>query len=72
MAPEGEGTRLTQRMSSDHNFFSKIMCMFMDMDKMIGDKYEEGFRRMNNILPSLAPAPVEPVTAPQDSAALDG
>lgn len=67
MAPEGEGTRLTQRMSSDHNFFSKIMCMFMDMDKMIGDKYEEGFRRMNKVLPGLVPAPVEPLAVPQDS-----
>ncbi len=69
LEPTEGGTKLTERTSSDHNFFSKIMCMFMDMDKMIGDKYEEGFRRMNNILPSLTPAPVEPVTAPQDSSA---
>ncbi len=72
LAPASGGTQLTERTSSDHNFFSKIMCMFMDMDKMIGDKYEEGFRRMNNILPSLTPAPVEPVTAPQDSVATAG
>jgi uncharacterized protein YndB with AHSA1/START domain len=56
IAPADGGTQLTQRMSSDHNFFSKIMCMFMDMDKMIGEKYEEGFRRMNKVLPALAPS----------------
>lgn len=69
MAPEGEGTKLTQRMSSTHNAFSKIMCMFMDMDQMIGEKYEEGFRRMNKVLPALGPAPVEPISMPSDSTA---
>ncbi|MBL7981779.1 MAG: SRPBCC family protein [Flavobacteriales bacterium] len=67
MVPEGSGTKLTQRMHSDHNFFSKIMCMFMDMDKMIGEKYEEGFRRMNNVLPALTPAPEPAAAAPADS-----
>lgn len=67
IAPADGGTQLTQRMSSDHNFFSKIMCMFMDMDKMIGEKYEEGFRRMNRILPTLEQAPEAPVAVPQDS-----
>jgi len=37
------------------------------MDKMIGEKYEEGFRRMNKVLPGLVPAPVEPLAVPQDS-----
>ncbi len=67
LAPNSGGTQLTERTSSEHNFFSKIMCMFMDMDKMIGDKYEEGFARMNRILPTLEPAPVAPIAAPQDS-----
>ncbi len=69
LEPSEGGTKLTERTSSDHNFFSKIMCMFMDMDKMIGDKYEEGFARMNKVLPGLEPAPIEPITAPQDSTA---
>ena len=69
LEPTEGGTKLTERTSSDHNFFSKIMCMFMDMDKMIGDKYEEGFARMNKVLPGLEPAPIEPITAPQDSTA---
>lgn len=67
MAPEGSGTKLTQRMHSDHNFFSKIMCLFMDMDQMIGEKYEEGFRRMNKVLPALAPAPEPATEVPADS-----
>ncbi|MBX2979082.1 MAG: SRPBCC family protein [Flavobacteriales bacterium] len=67
MASEGAGTKLTQSMHSDHNFFSKIMCLFMDMDKMIGEKYEEGFRRMNKVLPVLKPAPEPEAIVPADS-----
>lgn len=61
IAPEGTNSKLTHRMSSEHNFFSRIMCMFMDVDKMIGEKFEEGMRRMNKVLPALVPAP-EPST----------
>ncbi len=53
LAPTSGGTQLTQRMTSDHSFFSKIMCLFMDMDQMIGEKFEEGFARMNKILPDM-------------------
>ena len=56
LAPATGGTQLTERTTSDHNFFSKIMCLFMDMDKMIGEKYEEGFARMNKVLPAKAQA----------------
>ena len=71
LAPASGGTQLTERTSSEHNFFSKIMCMFMDMDKMIGDKYEEGFARMNRVLPTLETAPAEaPITTPSDSTAV--
>ncbi|MBK9177824.1 MAG: SRPBCC family protein [Flavobacteriales bacterium] len=69
LEPTEGGTKLTERTSSDHNFFSKIMCMFMDMDKMIGQKYEEGFRRMNKILPGMKQATEAPVTVPPDSTA---
>lgn len=67
LAPEGGHTKLTHRMSSDHNFFSRIMCMFMDVDKMIGEKSEEGMRRMNKVLPGLAPLPEPEMVVPTDS-----
>ncbi len=47
LVPEGEGTKLTWSMSGKHNFLGRIMCVFMDMDKMVGEQYEKGFERMN-------------------------
>lgn len=42
-ADDGESTEITWAMIGEHNFMSKAMCMFMDMDAMIGEKFEEGF-----------------------------
>ena len=54
LSPEGSGTRVVWSMSGAHNFLSKIMCLFISMDKMIGEKYEEGFRRMNTAFAGLS------------------
>lgn len=40
---EGNTTVMTQTFSSKKNFLSKVMCMFMNMDKMMGDQFEKGF-----------------------------
>lgn len=53
-APEGNGTKLTWSMSGDHNFFSKIICLFMSMENMIGSQYEKGFERMNTAFTGLS------------------
>jgi carbon monoxide dehydrogenase subunit G len=42
LVPEGEGTRVTQAMYGPSPFVSKLMGLFFSMDKMVGDKYEEG------------------------------
>ena len=39
---EGETTRLTQAMFGPSPYVSKLMGLFFNMDKMVGDKYEEG------------------------------
>ena len=41
-AAEGEGTRVTWSMTGKKNFMSKVMGLFMDMDKMIGKDFERG------------------------------
>ena len=40
--PEGGATRVTWTMSGDKNYISKVVCMFMNMDKMIGDQFAQG------------------------------
>jgi hypothetical protein len=60
LKPEGDETLVTWSMDGRHNFFSKAMCvLFMDMDEMIGSKYEVGLARMKKIVE----APEEPSSA---------
>jgi uncharacterized protein YndB with AHSA1/START domain len=42
-ADDGDSTEVTCAMIGEHTFMSKAMCMFMNMDAMIGEKFEEGF-----------------------------
>jgi hypothetical protein len=40
--PENGGTTVRWVMTGKNNFISKAMCLFMDMDKMIGGDFEKG------------------------------
>jgi hypothetical protein len=40
--PAGEGTTVTWVMTGKNNFISKAICLFMDMDKMVGGDFEKG------------------------------
>jgi uncharacterized protein YndB with AHSA1/START domain len=42
LVPEGSGTRLTWSIFGPMPFISKVMCVFIDMDKMIGKEFESG------------------------------
>jgi hypothetical protein len=44
--PEGKGSKVVWTMSGKHNFISKIMCVFFNMDKMIGPDFEKGLSQM--------------------------
>jgi hypothetical protein len=50
--PEGDQTKVTWAMSGKHNFIAKAVCLFMNMDKMIGDKFEEGLASMKKVVES--------------------
>lgn len=53
--PEGPGTTATWEMEGKNNFMGKAMSLFMNMDKMCGDQFEQGFSNLKTI--------VEPRTA---------
>lgn len=40
--PEGAGTTVTWAMSGANNFASKAICLFMNMDRMLGGQFEKG------------------------------
>jgi hypothetical protein len=61
-------------MSGENNFVAKAFCLLMDMDKMIGEKYDEGLASLKKIVEGEAPAaaqPAAPADAPVESPAAD-
>ena len=48
--PEGDQTTVTWSMSGKNNFIAKAICLFMNMDKMVGGKFEEGLAAMKSIV----------------------
>lgn len=47
--PEGENTEVTWAMYGKHSFMEKGICMFMNMDKMLGGNFETGLANMKKI-----------------------
>jgi uncharacterized protein YndB with AHSA1/START domain len=52
LAPEAGATRVTWSMSGPANFISKLMQVFMSMDKMVGHDFEDGLASMKTIAES--------------------
>ena len=66
LAPEGAGTRVTWAMDGNNNFMAKVMCIFMNMDKMVGGDFEKGLENLKALVESGAPAsgaPADTVSA---------
>lgn len=49
VAPAAGGSEVTWSMEGKSNFPSKIMCVFMDMDKMVGGEFEKGLASLKAI-----------------------
>ena len=45
-------TELTWTMSGKHTFMSKAMCLFMDMDAMVGGDFEKGLASLKQVVES--------------------
>jgi hypothetical protein len=43
------GTHLTWAMTGKKNFVSKAMCLFMNMDKMVGGDFEKGLKDIKRL-----------------------
>ncbi len=48
--PEGNETTVTWSMTGNNNFIAKAMCLFMNMDKMVGGQFEKGLATMKSIV----------------------
>jgi hypothetical protein len=48
-APIHGGTQVTWTMTGKNNFMGKAMCLFMDMDKMVGGDFEKGLKDIKRL-----------------------
>ena len=44
--PAGDGTAVTWSMTGQNNFLAKAICLFVDMDQMVGGMFEQGLAQM--------------------------
>jgi hypothetical protein len=49
LATQGDSTMVTQAMYGPSPFISRVMGLFFSMDKMVGQKYEEGLASIKSI-----------------------
>jgi uncharacterized protein YndB with AHSA1/START domain len=49
LAPQGDSTTVTQAMYGPSPYISKLMGIFFSMEKMVGQKYEEGLANLKAI-----------------------
>jgi uncharacterized protein YndB with AHSA1/START domain len=52
--PDGEQTAVTWTMSGRNGFIGKAMCLFVDMDKMLGGAMEKGLAQMKSAAEAAA------------------
>lgn len=71
LTPEGDGTRLTWAMDGNMNLIAKVMCLFNDMDSMLGEPFEKGLANLEPKVEADATArkEAERVAAEQAAAA---
>jgi hypothetical protein len=48
--PDGTGTRVTWTMIGPKNLLMKVMGVFMNMDKMIGQAFDEGLGKLKELV----------------------
>ena len=48
--PSSDGTTVIWTMSGRNNFISKAMCLFVNMDRMVGGMFEQGLAQMKTVV----------------------
>ena len=56
-APAGDGTKVTWRLNGINDFIGKAVCLFMDMDAMLGKDFDRGLANMKVVVEKGGAAP---------------
>ena len=59
LTPQDEGTEVTWDMQSENNFISKAMCLFMDMEDIVGKDFELGLASLKTAVEESADSPTD-------------
>ncbi len=49
LSPSGERTRVSWIMDGKNNLVGKVMCMLMNMDRMVGTEFEQGLTNLDRV-----------------------
>lgn len=52
ITPEGAGSKVTWTVRGKNNFVGRLMCMFADMEKMVGGMFEKGLSNLKTLVES--------------------
>jgi uncharacterized protein YndB with AHSA1/START domain len=52
LKPEGTQTKVSWSFSGESAYFARIMCLFMNMDKMMGGMFEKGLAELKTLVES--------------------
>lgn len=61
--PEGDKTTVVWAMHGRQPFMGKLMCLFMDMDAMLGTEFEKGLASLRKIAEAKSMPPSDPSPA---------
>lgn len=67
--PEGDQTEVTWEMTGTNGFIEKAFCLFMDMDKLVGGKFEEGLASLKGVAEGSTPKEATPGAPPESQGA---
>jgi hypothetical protein len=53
-AKEGDGTTVTWTMTGKNDFVGKAICLFMNMDRMLGSQFDQGLTNLKGVVEAPA------------------
>ena len=68
IAPETGGSRITWAIDGNYNYVSKVMCLFMSMDSMMGKDFESGLANLKTVSEAASAQAATPTPSSAGSA----
>lgn len=57
LTPTAKGTKVRWQVTGNNSYLGRVMCLFTDMDKMVGGMFEKGLGKLKATVESKASSP---------------